>query len=205
MILNHIFDIIIAEIVFNNLEENMMRQTTNKTKDLVYIALFAVMMAVCSYISIPTAIPFTMQTFAVFFALNFLGGKKGTLSVCIYLLLGIIGLPVYANGTSGIGMIMGITGGYMIGWIFSGLAICLVEKLFGRKPWAQAVSMLIGLLICYIIGTAWYMVVYARTQGSIGLWTALVWCVFPFVIPDVAKLGLALWLSQRLSKISNSL
>lgn len=76
MILNHIFDIIIAEIVFNNLEENMMRQTTNKTKDLVYIALFAVMMAVCSYISIPTAIPFTMQTFAVFFALNFLGGKK---------------------------------------------------------------------------------------------------------------------------------
>ena len=84
MILNHIFDIIIAEIVFNNLEENMMRQTTNKTKDLVYIALFAVMMAVCSYISIPTAIPFTMQTFAVFFALNFLGGKKGTLSVCIY-------------------------------------------------------------------------------------------------------------------------
>ena len=76
MILNHIFDIIIAEIVFNNLEENMMRQTTNKTKDLVYIALFAVMMAVCSYISIPTAIPFTMQTFAVFFAHNFLGGKK---------------------------------------------------------------------------------------------------------------------------------
>ena len=58
------------------------------------------------------------------------------------MLLGIIGLPVYANGTSGIGMIMGITGGYMIGWIFSGLAICLVEKLFGRKPWAQAVSML---------------------------------------------------------------
>ena len=202
MILNHIFDIIIAEIVFNNLEENMMRQTTNKTKDLVYIALFAVMMAVCSYISIPTAIPFTMQTFAVFFALNFLGGKKGTLSVCIYLLLGIIGLPVYANGTSGIGMIMGITGGYMIGWIFSGLAMWIVEKLLCKKLWAQAVSMFIGLIVCYIIGTLWYMVVYAHDSGAIGLWTALTWCVFPFVIPDILKLGLALWLSQRLRKIT---
>lgn len=202
MILNHIFDIIIAEIVFNNLEENMMRQTTNKTKDLVYIALFAVMMAVCSYISIPTAIPFTMQTFAVFFALNFLGGKKGTLSVCIYLLLGIIGLPVYANGTSGIGMIMGITGGYMIGWIFSGLAMWIVEKLLCKKLWAQAVSMFIGLIVCYIIGTSWYMVVYAHNSGAIGLWTALTWCVFPFVIPDILKLGLALWLSQRLRKIT---
>ena len=180
----------------------MMRQTTNKTKDLVYIALFAVMMAVCSYISIPTAIPFTMQTFAVFFALNFLGGKKGTLSVCIYLLLGIIGLPVYANGTSGIGMIMGITGGYMIGWIFSGLAMWIVEKLLCKKLWAQAVSMFIGLIVCYIIGTSWYMVVYAHNSGAIGLWTALTWCVFPFVIPDILKLGLALWLSQRLRKIT---
>ena len=145
----------------------------NSTKDLVYIALFAVLMAVCSYISIPTAIPFTMQTFAVFFALNFLGAKKGTLSVCVYLLLGTLGLPVFANGTSGIGMIMGITGGYMIGWIFSGLAMRLAEKLLGRKLWAQATSMLIGLFVCYIIGTAWYMVVYAQTQGSVGLWKAL--------------------------------
>lgn len=173
-----------------------------KTRETVYIALFAVIMAVCSYISIPTAIPFTMQTFAVFFAFNFLGGKKGTLSVCIYLLLGMLGLPVYANGTSGIGIIMGITGGYMIGWIFSGLTIWLLEKLLGRKLRAQAVSMLAGLLVCYIIGTAWYMVVYAQSSGSIGLWIALVRCVFPFIIPDIIKLGLALRLSQRLSKLA---
>ena len=113
----------------------------NKTRDLVFIALFAVMIAVCSWISIPTAIPFTMQTFAVYLTLNFLGGKKGTVSVCIYLLLGLIGLPVYANFTSGIGRLMGTTGGYMIGWIFSGLVMWLLEKLLGRKLWAQAVSM----------------------------------------------------------------
>ena len=176
--------------------------TTNKTKDIVYISLFAVLMVVCSYISIPTAIPFTMQTFAVYFAFNFLGAKKGTLSVCVYLLLGALGLPVFANGTSGIGMIMGITGGYMIGWIFSGLAMWIVEKLLCKKLWAQAVSMFIGLIVCYIIGTLWYMVVYAHYSGAIGLWTALTWCVFPFVIPDILKLGLALWLSQRLRKIT---
>lgn len=177
----------------------------NKTRDIVFIALFAILIAVCSWISIPTAIPFTMQTFAVYFALNFLGGKKGTASVCIYLLLGIIGLPVYANGTAGIGIIMGTTGGYMIGWLFSGLAMWLLEKLIGRKLWAQAVSMLVGLLVCYVMGTAWFMVVYAKTAGAVGLWVALGWCVLPFIIPDLAKLGLALWLSQRLEKITRTL
>lgn len=174
----------------------------NKTRDLVIIALFAVLMAVCAWISIPTAIPFTMQTFAVFFALNFLGGKKGTAAVCVYLLLGIIGLPVYANGTTGIGVILGNTGGYMIGWIFSGLTVWLLEKLFGRNLWVQVVSMLAGLLVCYALGTAWFMVVYARTAGAIGLWAALGWCVVPFVLPDLVKLGLALWMSHRLEKIT---
>ena len=176
-----------------------------KTTDIVFISLFAVLIALCSWISIPTAIPITMQTFAVFLTLNFLGGKKGTVSVCIYLLLGLIGLPVYANFTSGIGMLLGMTGGYMIGWIFSGLVMWLMEKLLGRKLWAQAVSMLIGLIVCYITGTAWFMVAYARNSGPIGLWTALLWCVIPFIIPDLAKLGLALWLSQRLEKITRSM
>jgi len=182
-----------------------MPSNKNKTRDIVFIALFAVLMAVCSWISIPTAIPITMQTFAVFLTLNFLGGKKGTVSVCIYLLLGLIGLPVYANFTSGIGMLMGTTGGYMIGWVFSGLVMWLLEKLLGRKLWAQAVSMLIGLVVCYIAGTAWFMVVYAQNTGPVGFWTALLWCVVPFVVPDLAKLGLALWLSQRLEKITRSM
>lgn len=177
----------------------------SKTRDTVFIALFAVLIAVCSWISIPTAIPFTMQTFGVFFALNFLGGKKGTLCVCIYLMLGLIGIPVYANGTAGIGMILGTTGGYMIGWIFSGLSMWILETLIGRKIWAQSVCMLVGLLACYVIGTAWFMVVYAQTAGAVGLWVALCWCVFPFIIPDLAKLGLVLWLSQRLDKIVKTL
>lgn len=177
----------------------------NKTRDIVFIALFAVLIAVCSWISIPTVIPFTMQTFAVYLTLNFLGAKRGTVSVCIYLLLGLIGLPVFANFTSGIGILFGTTGGYMLGWILSGLVMWILEKLIGRKLWAQIVSMLMGLIVCYIVGTAWFMIVYAQNTGSIGLWTALLWCVIPFIIPDLVKLGLALWFSQRLEKITRSM
>lgn len=171
------------------------------TRDMVYIALCTVLMSVCAYISIPAAVPFTMQTFAVFFALNFLGSKKGTIAVCVYLLLGVIGIPVYSSGRGGIGILLGVTGGYMIGWILSGFSMGIMEKLIGKKLWAQAVSMLVGLIVCYIMGTAWFMVVYARQTGPIGLWTALTYCVFPFIVPDFIKLGLALWLSNRLKKV----
>jgi len=178
---------------------------TIKIRDTVFIALFTVLIAVCSWISIPTAIPFSMQTFGVFFALNFLGAKKGTLCVVIYLLMGMIGIPVSANGTAGIGMMMGTTGGYMIGWIFSGLVMWLFEALIGKKIWAQFISMLVGLLVCYAIGTAWFMVVYAQTAGAVGLWAALGWCVFPFIIPDLAKLVLVLWFTQRLNKVTKTM
>lgn len=60
-------------------------------------------------------------------------------------------------------------------------------------------------LVCYALGTAWFMVVYARTAGAVGLWAALSWCVVPFIIPDLVKLGLALWMSQRLRKIKRAL
>lgn len=178
------------------------KTTGNKTKDTVFIALFAVLTAICSWISIPTVVPFTLQTFAVFLALNFLGAKKGMVSVCIYLLLGAIGIPVFAGGTAGIGIIVGANGGYMIGWLFSGLVMWLLEKLIGNKIWAQAVSMLVGLIVCYAMGTVWFMFVYAGTTGAIGVGVALGWCVIPFIIPDVVKLGLALWLSQRLKKLT---
>ena len=180
----------------------MTPQKTNKTKDIVLIALFAVLIVVCSWISIPSVVPFTMQTFAVYLTLNYLGAKRGTVSIFIYLCLGLIGVPVFANFHSGIGALFGVTGGYMLGWLLSGLVMWLLEKLFGTQIWAQAISMLAGLIVCYIAGTAWFMVVYARNTGPIGIWSALLWCVIPFIIPDLLKLGLALWISLRLKKIT---
>ena len=88
-----------------------------RTLDIVYIAVCAALMAVCSWIQIPTVVPFTLQTFAVFFAVYFLGGKKGTLAVFIYILLGMVGLPVFAGFKGGFGALFGMTGGYIMGFI----------------------------------------------------------------------------------------
>ena len=98
-------------------------------------------------------------------------------------------------------VLMSATGGYMVGWILSGFAMWLLEKLLGVKIWVQAISMLIGLVICYILGTAWFMVVYTQHTGQIGLRSAVMWCVIPFVLPDIVKLGLALFLSERLKRM----
>lgn len=79
--------------------------TRSKTYDIVYIAVFAVIMAICSWISIPTAVPFTLQTFGVFVAVGVLGGKRGTLSILVFILLGAIGVPVFAGFSGGIGVL----------------------------------------------------------------------------------------------------
>ena len=93
--------------------------TKTKTYDLAYIAIFAVLIAICSWISIPAAVPFTLQTFGVFIAVGVLGGKRGSLSVLVFILLGAIGIPVFANFSGGIGVLAGPTGGYIIGFLFS--------------------------------------------------------------------------------------
>lgn len=178
-----------------------MTAAKSKTYDMVYIAVFAVLMAICSWISIPTAVPFTLQTFGVFLAIGVLGGRKGSLAVLVYILLGVIGVPVFAGFTGGIGILLRNTGGYIIGFLFSALVMWAMEMVLGKKPWVLALSMAVGLAVCYAFGTAWFMVVYAKDAGAIGLATALGWCVFPFVIPDLVKIALAMVLSKRLAAI----
>lgn len=174
--------------------------TKSKTYDMAYIAIFAVLMAVCSWISIPTTVPFTLQTFGVFMAVGVLGGKRGTLSVLVYILLGAVGVPVFAGFSGGIGVIFNSTGGYIVGFLLSALIMWGMEKLWGKKPVVQILSMVVGLAACYALGTIWFMVVYARNTGAVGLGTVLGWCVIPFIIPDLVKIALAFVLSRRVRK-----
>ena len=180
---------------------NSVEATRSKTYDMAYIAIFAVLMAICSWISIPMAVPFTLQTFGVFMAVGVLGGKRGTLAVLIYILLGAVGVPVFAGFSGGIGVLLNTTGGYIVGFLFSALVMWGMETLWGKKPVVQIASMLVGLIVCYALGTIWFMVVYARNTGAVGLGTVLGWCVIPFIIPDLVKIALALLLSRRLAKI----
>ena len=181
----------------------MSSQTTthSKTLDMVYIAVFAVLIAICSWISIPTVVPFTLQTFAIFLSVGVLGGKRGTLAVLVYILLGLMGIPVFAGFSGGIGVLAGNTGGYIMGFLLSALVMWAMEKILGRKLWVLALSMIIGLFVCYAFGTAWFMIVYTRNTGAVGLASVLGWCVVPFLIPDFIKIALAFILSKRLEKL----
>lgn len=179
-----------------------------KTIDLAYMAVGAVLIAVCSWISIPSAVPFTLQTFAVFCVLGLLGGKRGTISIAVYILLGIIGIPVFSGFRGGFGVIIGTTGGYIVGFIFMGLIYWLAEVIW--KPLGSGTKlkvvilrgavMAFGLLICYAFGTAWFMIAYAKNSGPIGLATALGWCVIPFIIPDIVKLVVSVIITSRLKR-----
>lgn len=171
----------------------------SKILDMVYTAVFVALMAICAWISIPAPVPFTLQTFGVFVTVGILGGKRGSLSILIYLLLGAIGVPVFSGFRGGIQALLGATGGYIIGFLLSALAMWGMEKLLGKKTWALALSMVLGLLVCYAFGTIWFMVVYAQNSGAVGLMTALGWCVFPFIIPDIIKIALALLLTKTIT------
>ena len=182
----------------NNKKET---QKNFRTIDLAYMALGAVFIAICSWISIPAAVPFTMQTFAAFFVLSALGGKRGTITILTYIFLGAVGVPVFAQFTSGIGILLGNTGGYIVGFIFMGLNYWLIAGLFGKKLWVEILAMVIGLTLLYAFGTIWFMFVYAKTNEAAGLAMVLGWCVIPFIIPDLIKLALALQLARRLSPV----
>ena len=171
-----------------------------RTLDMAYIALFAVLMAVCAWITVPMTVPFTMQTFAVFAALAVLGGRRGLYAVAVYLLMGLVGLPVFSSFQGGPGVLLGSTGGYIVGFLVSALVYWMVTARLGESMPVVLLSCVLGLAVCYAFGTVWFMVVYARTTGPVGLAAALGWCVVPFVVPDLVKLGLAVTLAGRVKK-----
>ncbi len=167
---------------------------------MVQIALFAAIIAICSWIQISLTVPFTLQTFAVFCTLGILGGKNGTISVLLYIILGAVGVPVFAGFSGGVGVLLGTTGGYIIGFLFTALLYWAITHFFGNKLPVMILAMALGLVVCYAFGTAWFMLVYARTTGAVGLMTALGWCVFPFILPDCVKIALAILLAKRIPK-----
>ena len=168
--------------------------------DLVMVALFAALIAVCAWITIPGAVPFTLQTMGVFLAVGLLGGKRGTAAVLVYILLGAVGMPVFSGFSGGVGRLLGTTGGYIIGFLVAALAMWAMEAIFGKAKWVLPVSMLLGLLLCYAFGTIWFLVLYTQTKGAISVASVLSMCVVPFIIPDLLKIALALLLTSRLRK-----
>ena len=168
-----------------------------RAAELAYMAIAASLIALCSWISIPSVVPFTLQTFGVFITVLLLGGRNGTMAVLTYLLLGAIGVPVFAGFSSGFGALLGNTGGYLLGFLLIGPAYCLTTKSIGKGVLGETLGLLFGLVLCYALGTAWFMIVYTRSTGPVGLSTVLSWCVLPFILPDLCKMALAVVLAGR--------
>lgn len=151
-------------------------------------AFFAALIMVCSWLSVPIGdIAFTLQTLGIFLSLTILGGKWGSVSILIYLLLGAMGLPVFSSFRGGIGILLGATGGYLWGFALGGLVYRLLER-FGSLP-----GLIAAQLVCYVCGTAWFAM---YSGGGIGF--VLLRCVVPFLIPDFLKIWLTLYLKNRL-------
>mgnify|MGYP004525322267 FL=1 len=180
----------------------MSRSTSSKArfsaKNIAYISLFSALIAICSWVSIPTIIPFTLQTFAVSLCIGLLGTRRALLSIGVYLLLGAAGVPVFSGFSGGLGILFGTTGGYLFGFLWMALVSGALIQRFGRGFFSLLFAFCLGLALCYAFGTAWYLFLYARNTGPIGLGTALMRCVVPFLLPDALKLSLAALATKRL-------
>lgn len=148
------------------------------------------LMAMCAWLAVPMGdIRLTMQTFGVFLSFLLLGGSKGTAACGAYLLLGAVGIPVFSGFQGGIGVLLGPTGGYLWGFLLSGILFRLLER---RLPsWTV---LILCQLVCYLAGTLWFY--YGYTHSGFG-WVLLK-CVVPYLIPDAFKLMLAWMLGSRL-------
>lgn len=178
--------------------ENKKREKL-KVKDTAYIGLSIALIAICSWITIPLYVPITLQTMSVCLISALFGAKRSTLSILLYILLGAAGVPVFHNFTSGIGVVLGPTGGYMAGFIFTAIIVGIASKK-SNKLWVLILSMTAGILVCYAFGTVWFAIVYAKSNEPAPLLSILGWCVFPFLIPDAVKIIIASLLAKRLKK-----
>ena len=169
---------------------------TTTTKTLALCAVFAALMAMCSQIQIPLGmIPINLGLFAVHLCAALMKKQYAALSMAVFLLMGLVGLPVFAGFQGGAGVLFGRTGGYIIGYVASAFLTSLLLEKWGRAWWKEALSMAAGVAACYLFGTAWYM---ALTHTP--LWLSLTYCVFPFLPGDAVKIALAVALSARLEK-----
>lgn len=169
-------------------------------KRIASIGLMTAFIAVCTYISVPFTVPFTLQTFAVICSLILLGGCDGTIAIAVYVLLGALGLPVFSGFNGGIGHILGLTGGYIVGFIFMGLFYWVMEKQTQKAAWVKYAVLAVGNLICYAFGTVWFAVVSANRGNPKSIPAILLICVVPYIIPDAVKLVLAVLISDRVKK-----
>ena len=170
-----------------------------QVRTMAQCALFSALMCVCAWISVPLPdIAFTLQTFSLFLTLELLGGKKGSVVCLVYLLMGAVGLPVFSGFRGGPGVLLGATGGYILGFAVAALIYWAVTHFFGKRFISRLAALLIGMIACYAFGTVWFLTVYLQDGSIIGFGAVIAKCVLPYIVPDIIKLSLAMFMTRRL-------
>ena len=170
---------------------------TDRIRSLCLTALFVTLLAVGAWITIPIGIPpYTMQSFVLYSALWLLTPRQAFSAVAVYLLMGAIGLPVFAGFQGGLGVLVGPTGGYLLGF----LLMPLIMRGANPTTKSRVLFCALGSLSCYALGTTWYIVAYAGVSLA-GVGAALVQCVLPFLLPDALKLALAVLVCKRMEPL----
>ena len=173
-----------------------------KLRQNVFTALFAAALCVLAPLAVPVGfVPVTLATLGVYLAAGLLGPWRGTAAVGLYLLLGAVGLPVFAGFTGGVQQLMGLTGGYLWGYLLCALTVGLLLK-HSYRPALVPVWLACGTAVLYAAGTGWY---WWQTGGTVG--AALTVCVLPFLPADAVKIAVAtaliLPLGERVRRLLN--
>ena len=169
-----------------------------KVKDMTLTAVMAALVCIAGPLTIPAGpIPLSLATFAVYLSGAVLGKKRGTIAVALYLLIGIIGVPVFSGFSGGFQKLAGVTGGYLVGYLpcafLSGLGAERAEE--ESRIWILPAKMAAGTAVLYTIGMAWFMI-----QSGNALGTALSLCVVPFLPGDAVKIAAAVMLTVPVRK-----
>jgi biotin transport system substrate-specific component len=182
---------------------------TSNIKSIALCAMFAALTAVCSQISIhlPGGVPINLALLPVFAAGLLLPPIQAVSSIVVFVLLGAVGIPVFANGHGGIGVLVGPTGGFIIGYVVTAVIASFGVKFLGRKHMPE--TLVVALTGTYLPGIIWYMHYMntpekISTAGNATTWgAAFMACVAPFLIGDVVKILLASELARRLYPMLN--
>lgn len=168
-----------------------------KTRPLIYAALLAALTAACAKIAIPTpwGVPVSLAMLGVFLSGTLLGAKWGTAAQLVYLLTGLVGLPVFSGAHVGVPALVGPTGGYLAGYL---AAAAVTGALMQRRSarWMPPVAMVCGLAACYALGTAWFMYLNQTTLAA-----ALGLCVLPYLPGDALKITAATLMTWRMGAL----
>lgn len=169
-------------------------------REIAYIGVAVALVTVCAWVTVPIGpVPITLQTFAVVLVGALFGLKRGLAAIAAYILMGLIGIPVFSGFRAGTAALFGPTGGYIFGFLFLALLPALFKTLPVKGKYARAAcfygAAVLGMVFCYAFGTAWFMYMYRCTLGY-----ALTVCVIPYLLPDAVKFFVAVLLAVRLEK-----